>query len=562
MSTGSERSKALRLFGHRARQVGVLAVVTGAATGLVVAGFERLVNDGLLERLLRGPLWLQAIAPTIGLAVAALALRYLAHRASPATADEYIRSFHDNDRRLDLQPVPGRVAASVATLGSGAPMGFEGPSIYMGAAIGAWLQHRFSRLFARTDTKVLLVCGAAAGVAAIFKAPATGMVFALEVPYREDLARRMLLPAMFAAATSYVVYVAINGTSVLLPVNGAPPFDFRDLVGAAALGLACGAGAQLFARGVLAAKTMVSNLPTLVRVLAFGSSILLLFIAGRLLTGESLVIGPGYSTIDWALQPNHAFAVIVALFLVRGLATICAVGGGGAGGLFVPLVVQGALLGSAVSALVHASPENASLFPLLGVAAFLGAGYRVPLAAVVFVAESTGRPGFVVPGLIAAASSQLLMGRWSVSAYQHDSRKPMVEHRLDLPVSSALRTDAATVPPDATIAELFAHQIGELRLRTIPVVAGSAFCGLVTIEDVAALPRADWDTTTVAAIMHTDTATGSLDWTLRQAVHEMEQADTDRLVILDDGAFVGVVTTGEILKLDAVLDRSEEPGNT
>ena len=73
---------------------------------------------------------------------------------------------------------------------------------------------------------------------------------------------------------------------------------------------------------------------------------------------------------------------------------------------------------------------------------------------------------------------------------------------------------------------------------------------------------ADWDSTTVAAIMHTDTATGSLDWTLRQAVHQMEQADTDRLVILDDGAFVGVVTTGEILKLDAILDRSEEPGLT
>ena len=318
------------------------------------------------------------IAPTIGLAVAALALRYLAHRVSPSTADEYIRSFHDNERRLDLQPVPGRVAASVATLGSGAPMGFEGPSIYMGAAIGAWLQHRFSRFFARTDTKVLLVCGAAAGVAAIFKAPATGMVFALEVPYREDLARRMLLPAMFAAATSYVVYVAINGTSVLLPVNGAPRFDFRDLVGAAALGLACGAGAQLFARGVLAGKAMVSKLPAVVRVLVFGLSIALLFVAGRLLTGESLVVGPGYSTIDWALQPTHAFAVIVALFFVRGLATICAVAGGGAGGLFVPLVVQGALLGSAVSSLVHASPENASLFPLLGVAAFLGAGYRVP----------------------------------------------------------------------------------------------------------------------------------------------------------------------------------------
>jgi CIC family chloride channel protein len=63
-----------------------------------------------------------------------------------------------------------------------------------------------------------------------------------------------------------------------------------------------------------------------------------------------------------------------------------------------------------------------TLFPLLGVASFLGAGYRVPLAAVVFVAETTGRPAFVVPALIAAATSQILMAQESVSEYQRDAR--------------------------------------------------------------------------------------------------------------------------------------------
>ena len=136
----------------------------------------------------------------------------------------------------------------------------------------------------------------------------------------------------------------------------------------------------------------------------------------------------------------------------------------------------------------------------------------------------------------------------------------MLEHRLQLPVSAALRTDAATVPPNATIAELFDHHIAELRLRTVPVVDGAAFCGLVTIEDVAALPRSEWDGTHVADVMRTDVPTGDVQWTLRHAVGVMEEADTDRLVILDDGAFVGVVTTGEILKLDAILERAEEPG--
>jgi CIC family chloride channel protein len=88
--------------------------------------------------------------------------------------------------------------------------------------------------------------------------------------------------------------------------------------------------------------------------------------------------------------------------------------------LFIPLVIQGALVGRAIGGLFEA--QTTTLFPVVGMAAFLGAGYRVPLAAVVFVAEFTGRPGFVVPGLIAAVVAQLLMGRSSLSPYQMPGR--------------------------------------------------------------------------------------------------------------------------------------------
>jgi CIC family chloride channel protein len=89
------------------------------------------------------------------------------------------------------------------------------------------------------------------------------------------------------------------------------------------------------------------------------------------------------------------------------------------GGLFIPLVVAGALVGRVVGGVVNAL--DTSLFTVVGAAAFLGAGYRVPLAAVVFVAEATGRPGFVVPGLLAAVVAELVMGRTSVTEYQLSS---------------------------------------------------------------------------------------------------------------------------------------------
>src|SRR3954464_12015777 len=288
MTRPRSRLKELLALGRRPQQVLVLSVITGALTGAAVALFDWIVSDVTFARVLRQSDWFKAVAPAIGLILAFLALRFLAKGATPATSDEYIRNFHDRERRLDERPVLGRILASVATLGLGGAMGYEGPSIYMGAAIGSAIQRRASRFFSRDDAKVLLVAGAAAGVAAIFKAPATGVVFALEVPFQDDIARRMLLPALMAAAVSYIVFAAINGTNPLFPISGAPPFDLRDLGGAALLGLACGGCARLFAIGLLAAKHVAVRAPAWLRLLVSTISLVLVFVACRALTGESL----------------------------------------------------------------------------------------------------------------------------------------------------------------------------------------------------------------------------------------------------------------------------------
>jgi chloride channel protein, CIC family len=89
---------------------------------------------------------------------------------------------------------------------------------------------------------------------------------------------------------------------------------------------------------------------------------------------------------------------------------------------------------------VHAL--DTSLFVVVGVSAFLGAGYRVPLAAVMFVAEATGRPGFVVPGLLAAVAAELVMGRSSVTTYQKSTDRLPVNPTVtgDAPAGEAKRT--------------------------------------------------------------------------------------------------------------------------
>jgi CIC family chloride channel protein len=260
-----------------------------------------------------------------------------------------------------------------------------------------------------------MVAGAAAGVAAIFKAPATGAIFAIEVPYQDELARRMLLPALVSAATGYLAFVSVNGTARLFPIAGEPTFNLRDLVGAVALGVAAGLAARAFAAALRKAKTIAQRRHPLVPLLA-GLVLAILFIAARVATGESLTFGPGYDTIQWALDPQHGAWIVLLVLVLRCMATAATLGGGGVGGLFIPLVVCGALTGRVVGGAVQSL--DTTLFVVIGVAAFLGAGYRVPLAAVMFVAETTGRPGFVVPGLLAAVAAELVMGRSSVTSYQ------------------------------------------------------------------------------------------------------------------------------------------------
>jgi CIC family chloride channel protein len=153
-----------------------------------------------------------------------------------------------------------------------------------------------------------------------------------------------------------------------------------------------------------------------VRIPVAGAALAGLLLMSRGLTGESLTIGPGYETMQWALDPSHATWLVLVVLVLRCAATTATVGGSGVGGLFIPLVVAGALVGRAVGGTVNAL--DTSLFLVLGVAAFLGAGYRVPLAAVVFVAETTGRPGFIVPGLLAAVAAELVMGASSITTYQ------------------------------------------------------------------------------------------------------------------------------------------------
>lgn len=528
-----------------------LAVALGVVTGLAVALFEAVVAEQAFARVLDLPLWLAAGLPTVGLLVAVVTVHWFGGHDA-ATTDAYIRAYHERDGELRLRRLPARLAACAATLGSGGALGYEGPSVLIGGSLGSFAERRFTGRFRQDDAKILMVAGAAAGVAAVFKAPLTGVIFALEVPYHQDLARRAMLPALVAAGTSYLSFVAVHGTEPLFAFGGAAPFDGPDLLGGVAVGVLCGLLARSGAWAVRRAKHL--RVPLAVRLPLAGAALFALALATDAWFGERLSLGSGSSSVDWAGAHADELGLLLLLFAIRFAATWLTVAGGGVGGLFVPLVVQGALTGFVVQSVVDA--RNPGLLPVVGIAAFLGGGYRTPLAGVAFVAEATGRPGFVVPALLAAAASQLCMGRWSFSPHQRAERTSetvaLDQLRLDEIMSPNPEVLTASTPLDVG-----AQQMMVDHRRWVPVVDddGRHYLGLLSMHDVALVSQDGWSAMCCGDVARTDVRAVGVELSVAEAGDLIRRTGAGAVAVVDDGAVVGVVTLRDLANVERLLDR-------
>ena len=236
------------------------SAVVGVLVALVVAVLETLALHVLFERLLRQHIVVLAVAPVAGIALARVLLRIGGRETTGATSDEYIRAFHERRPRMPLRELPAKLLAGAATIGGGGALGLEGPSIYAGSSLGLVVHRRLGRFFRRDEAHVLLTAGAAAGVSAVFKTPATGVLFALEAPYDDDVTQQALIPSLIASAAGYTVFVALLGSEPVVPFlgdalsgNGGTALEspFRllgiaDLLGALVLGVMAGLAGRCF----------------------------------------------------------------------------------------------------------------------------------------------------------------------------------------------------------------------------------------------------------------------------------------------------------------------------
>ncbi|MEZ5237972.1 MAG: chloride channel protein [Microthrixaceae bacterium] len=217
------------------------------------------------------------------------------------------------------------------------------------------------------------------------------------------MGRRSPLPALVAAVSGYLVFVTLADTTPPLAIEGVRGFEGKNLAAASVCSGICARG---FSGHIRFAKKYSGEANPAVRGSSRASLIVSARSAWRALTGESLTLESGLGVVRWALDPTVGVWLLVAVFGLRLAATTASVAGG-AGGLFIPLVVAGALPGPPGG--VVGSAEE-SLYAVVGIAAFLSAGYRVLLSAIMFVAAPLA--GLVCgAGVIAAVAAEPLRGQ-------------------------------------------------------------------------------------------------------------------------------------------------------
>ena len=518
----------------------------GVVVGLIVAFLDWITLEVALHSLIEGPRWAQIVFPVLGFVAVPGLLNYWQINAS--TSDAYIEAYHTGSG-AELEKLPKKSAANIITIATGGAVGLEGTAVLTGATIGQWIGDRRPDVIGKRNRLVLVVAGAAAGVASLFKAPATGVLFAMESPYRRDLSRHGLVPALIASAAAYMTFVLIIGDERLLSDIGSEDVSVQQgLLAAVLLGFLGAGVARAMAYTFRWAKTVAIDVSYRVRLpIAAVSTGLSVYLALELVELPA-TLGPGASMVAEIVgDSNIAIGAIVGLFFLRVIATSSTLAMSGVGGLFIPLVVQGLLLGRAVELLLGA--PSSGLYPVIGLAVVLGAGYRTPLAAVMFVAETTGRAEFVIPALIGIAISQALMGDVSVSTGQIGERQGRLERRLDEAASAVMIGDLGTLEPGTTLLDVI-DQYGDRPVAPAIAVADPEYKGLLVLHDVA-MNILEHGMDATAGDSMRDLPAVHEDAPAMEAARLMNAHDTAAIAVVDkDNIPVGVVSAMSLAGLN------------
>ncbi|MGI9102022.1 MAG: chloride channel protein [Terriglobales bacterium] len=451
--------------------VSVLAAAVGAAAGVIAYFLYNLI--GLFTNLsfyhqwsfrFRSPeatalgAWIVVI-PVVGGLIVGVMAKYGSSKIRGHGIPEAMEAVLVSRSKIEPKVAILKPISAAIAIGTGGPFGAEGPIIQTGGSVGSLVGQVFHMTAA--ERKVLLACGAAAGMAATFNTPIAAVVLAIELLLFE-FKSRSFIPLVIASTLATSVHIALLGPGQMFkvsPVNfgvpGALPWYLL-------LGLLCGLAAVGFSKLLYWVEDQFEKLPIDAMwwpaIGALGLGIIGYFVPR--------VLGVGYDTITDILNNNLAIKVLVLVMIFKALALVVSLGSGTSGGLLAPMFMSSAAMGGAFAlGLNHVAGTNLApgAFALVAMGAVFGAASRATFTFIIFAFEITRDYNAVLPLMLVCVIADgvaMFFTQTSIMTEKlarrglhiHQDYEPDVLQQVQ--VSETMSKEISTLPEDMKVSEL------------------------------------------------------------------------------------------------------------
>ncbi len=520
-------------------------------------------TSGVVESMRQLPWWGCLLVPTLGGAAAGLVLLYGSRLTRSESSTDYMEAIVIGNGRVPVRASLVKTTAALFSIGSGGSIGREGPMVQLSSVVaslvGRW------RNFTGPQLRLLVACGASAGIASAYNAPIAGSFFVAEI-ILGSIAMESLGPLAVSAVVATLTIRVLTAAQVLYKV---PPFQLNspwEMGPYVLLGLLAGGLAPVFLRSLKQSEEFFISLRLpLVARLALGG-----LLVGVIAINVPEVCGNGYTVVVDILNGRLLWTVLLGIFACKWLATMSSFGSGAPGGVFTPSLFMGASLGYLFGIGVHriwpAAAVDPGAFALVGMGAFLSAASRAPVMAVIMLFEMTLSYDIILPlmlcNVIAYYTAKGVAGESLYSASLR--RKAAAEPAATLAaarVSDLMRADPSTIPPDAHFAEI-ASKFLSVRVNNLYVCeADGKFLGAVSLHDIKPyLGQLDLAELVIARdIMREDFPRIGPDQSLSEALGRFLGLTAERLPVVgpDTGRLMGSLAKGDLLL--ALVEKRRKP---
>ncbi len=539
----------------------ILALFVGVCCGFAAQLLKYMIHmiAGLLTAHMNTTTanWLYLVYPVVGILIVTILLRYVVKENISHGVTKVLYAISRRKSRLKKRNMYASLLASSITIGFGGSVGAEGPIVFTGAAIGSNVGQAF-----RMSPRILMIlvgCGAAAGIAGIFRAPIAGMLFTLEV-LMIDLSGMTVMPLLLSSVAGAVVAYVLEGYNAEFFFVQSESFVTNRIPFTILLGVVCGLMSYYFTKVMFMMESMFSKLRhTGLKILVGGVIMAGLIFLFPPLYGEgyeainNLLLGDVSNIVDGTFfyvdRDNVWFLILFigAIALTKAFATSATNGAGGVGGTFAPSLFVGALTGFLFAYIVNNLDLGFQLsqknFALMGMAGVMSGVMHAPLMAIFLTAEMTGGYDLFLPLLIVSALAYItirIFTPYSIYTMRLAKAGDLVTHQKDkavltlLKVDNLIETDFKIVHPEMNLKEMVDSE-GNLK-------------GVVLLDEIRNIMfRADlYKKMHVSRFMSAVPEVIEITYPMDKVMEIFDRTNAWNLPVVDNGRYVGFVSKSKI----------------